>query len=266
MKRGIIGAGLMALAAAASAQPKQSADKGVTLDDAYTMVENSCVGQAGTVWITEPQKAQLRKEFVLSDRLVTRDTEKRITEATASMEACLLEKWNRLVATQTTDGARQQMTDFTTRRSTDFRLRQSQKIRDLYASLGYRASSAAPGPRYGLCEINDDYEQNGRYFEHHYVSRVFVDRDPENEIAGGMEAGIMMSPQTAAGKRVLTAMAAWAKVRYIAPQERDTMECRFYPTAQEAQAEWEAIKAEKTGSGSGYGWIDTGIADAAGRR
>lgn len=254
-----IAAGLMVTASPAAGQATAAAPpKPATADEAYSQIEDYCLRSATRT--TEAGEAALRKTFVVSDRMVTRDTEGQIGALVDSIDKCVTDGWVRIVVNAATDPQmKARLTEFAAARRPELRVRNTEAVRTRYASFGYRPSSAVPGPRFGFCEINDDYEINGSYFEHHYVSRVFIDRDPESEIANSTNGNIDIMPKTTAGQRVLNAMAEWARTRYRQPQERDVMECNFYPTVQEAQSAWDGVKGLRSGSGSGYGWIDTGI-------
>lgn len=91
--------------------------------------------------------------------------------------------------------------------------------------------------------------------KHYYVSRVFIDRDPESEIAGPKRGMTSIDPQSVAGQRALTAVSAWTAARQKPALRRDAMRCQFHATATDAQAEIEALKQDRTG----YGFMESGI-------
>jgi hypothetical protein len=116
----------------------------------------------------------------------------------------------------------------------------SSEVRGFFSDAGYRPSSAAPGPRYGLCEINDDYTNPAQslYYDHYLMSGIFIDRDPENEVPTTASS----APKTAAGQRIIAELAKWSSSRYKPPISR-SMRCDFYLTAQEAQSSLDDKKA-----------------------
>jgi hypothetical protein len=154
-------AGLLTAVAPLAAQPMSPPAKPLTVGDVCTMVENSCVGRNGTVFISDLEKAKLRKDFVLSDRLVTRRAEALFTQAVTWAEACFQEPWTRLIDQFGNNPTLKDSTvSLAAERSAAFRLRQTQKFRDLLVLLGYRPSQPAPGPRFGFCEVIDEYSHN----------------------------------------------------------------------------------------------------------
>lgn len=252
-------AGLIAVAPALAQSGTGEKPSGLTVEQAHDAIEARC-SFVEVNRISDAGKAILRSRMVVSDRLHTRSIEQEINRNVDQMADCFARSWAVITDEFARDAAtKAKFTEISETRATQRRIKEYNAIKDVFVSYGYRPSTAAPGPRFGFCEIADDYEVDGGYFEHHYVSRVFIDRDPENEIAPIKTSLPVTDPGTAAGRRVLNAMAEWAKARYKPPQERDDMRCRFFLTVQEAQTEWEAVKADKTGWGSGFGFIDTGV-------
>lgn len=247
MGRAGLMAGLVAAGAAASlaAQEPASSSQPTTAGAAYKQIEDSCAERTASADLSEPEKVALRKSFAVSDRIETRQTEARIATLVTAIDQCVSAYWDILVVQREFDPARKTaLATLGKDSSTDMRLRQTERLRKLFQSLGYRPSSAAPGPRYGFCEINDDYEVNASYWSHLYVSRVFIDRDPENEIADRTVGSMNVEPKTSAGDRILKALDTWAKQRWKPATERDWMRCHFYSTVREAQEAWEKEKSE----------------------
>ncbi len=216
-----------------------------TVGDVYAEVVSNCERTYNYANPGEEEKAAVRKMVAVSDRLVTREVEGRISDTVGKIDTCVTRLWDAAVVKREADPAtKTALTNFAASRSTDLRLKHTENLRKLLSSLGYRPSSAAPAPRYGFCEINDDYEVNGNYVSNLHVSRVFIDRDPEAEIAARDVGYMSVDPKTAAGQRVLNAMEEWVRLRWKPANERDWMRCYFYPTAAEAQRELEATKAK----------------------
>lgn len=246
MGRAGLVAGLVAAGAAVSlaAQEPASSSQPMTAGAVYKQVEDACAERTASAELSEPAKVALRQSFAVSDRMETRQTEARIATLVTTIDQCVSAYWDSLVVQRETDPARKSaLATVGKENSTDMRLRQTERLRKLFQSFGYRPSSAPPGPRYGFCEINDDYEVNDTSWSHLYVSRVFVDRDPENEIADRIVGFMNVEPKTSAGDRILKALDAWAKQRWKPATERDWMTCQFYSTVREAQDAWEEKKS-----------------------
>ncbi len=238
---------LLSGTAAASAQ-----EAPLTKEDAARAVANSCPFNRSVrnedAWI-----AGSRNRFVVNDRLTTRNHEIEINKAIADQETCLGRTQTQVLQSGTISQA--------TRTALLGAIADRQKqapagIRAMYAAAGYRPSSAPPGPRYGFCTIHDDYGAEFGYLDHYYTSRVFMDRDPENEVPDikHPSGGVAASPKTAEGKRVLDAMSGWAAARYKPATERVEAFCTFFVSAQEA-----ADSLPKGENGRGNFYFDTGL-------
>lgn len=257
MGRAGLVAGLVAAGAAVSlaAQEPASSSQPMTAGAVYKQVEDACAERTASAELSEPAKVALRQSFAVSDRMETRQTEARIATLVTTIDQCVSAYWDSLVVQRETDPARKSaLATVGKENSTDMRLRQTERLRKLFQSFGYRPSSAPPGPRYGFCEINDYYQVDNAYWSHLYASRVFIDRDPENEIADRTVGSTNVKPKTSAGDRILKALDAWAKQRWKPASARDWMICHFYPTVREAQDAWEANK-----STWGEGFFETDV-------
>ena len=236
---------LVALACPAAAENTPSSK-----DYAARAVANACpydwdyIGEEN--WI-----ARSRQDFVVNDRLTTRQNEAEINRIISTQESCLRRALTQIDQTPgVSDDARS-----TYRLVTLERQRQAPAaVRAVFVAAGFKPSSAPPGPRYGYCAFHDDYGAEFGYQDLYHFSRVFIDRDPENEVVDEKSGETTYSPKTATGKRVMDAMRQWSAARYKTPTERLNSDCTFFFSAKEAQASMDDWK-ERVGEEA----IDTGI-------
>ena len=204
----------------------------MTRESAAQVVANTCpygvYNRSNSDWI-----ANNRKRFVVNDRLTTRDNEIWINKLIADQDKCLLNTQNHIEQAAMLPEAERR----TLRTAIIERQEQAPEgIRAMFVAAGYKPSSAPPGPRFGYCIIHDSFGEQQGFLDHRYVSRVFIDRDPENEIpeTGRQFDPNKTSPKTMEGQKVLGSLSRWAAERYIRAESRDAF-CSFFMSAQEAE-------------------------------
>lgn len=203
----------------------------MTREDTARAVANTCPYDkyfpSNADWVTT-----YRNRFVVNDRLTTRDHEIWINRLIAEQDKCLSNTVRQIEQAASVPEA--------TRKALLIAVMERQKqapegIRAMFVAAGFKPSSAPPGPRYGYCIIHDDFGPEFRDIDHYYISRVFIDRDPENEIAdtGKSSDPNKSSPKSAAGQKTLDALSGWAAQQYKRAASRDAF-CQFFLSAQDA--------------------------------